>query len=60
MLRGHFDAEAVAEFHAGIDELQAIPIGRDNLPFQRMSIYPDHVLRRLSDAAGLLTAAGYV
>ena len=35
-------------------------IGRDNLPFQRMSIYPDHVLRRLSDQAGLLTAAGYI
>lgn len=35
-------------------------IGRDNLPFQRMSIYPDHVLRRLADQADLLTAAGYI
>ncbi len=26
VLRQHFDADAVAEFHAGIDELQAIPI----------------------------------
>ena len=26
VLRQHFDADAVAEFHAGIDELQAIPV----------------------------------
>ena len=26
VLRQHFDADAVVEFHAGIDELQAIPI----------------------------------
>ena len=35
-------------------------IGRDNLPFQRMSIYPDHVLERLSDEIDLLTSAGYI
>ena len=35
-------------------------IGRDNLPFQPMSIYPDHVLDRLSDEADLITSAGYI
>ena len=35
-------------------------IGRDNLPFQRMSIYPDHVLERLSDESELLTSPGYI
>ena len=35
-------------------------IGRDNLPFQRMSIYPDHVLERLSDEIDILTSAGYI
>ena len=35
-------------------------IGRNNLPFQRMSIYPDHVLERLSDESELLTSAGYI
>ena len=35
-------------------------IWRDNLPFQRMSIYPDHVLERLSDEIEMLTSAGYI
>jgi hypothetical protein len=35
-------------------------INRDNLPSQRMSIYPDHVLERLGDRAHLLTSAGYI
>tara|TARA_B100000686_G_C16709897_1_gene928473 strand:+ start:242 stop:1126 length:885 start_codon:yes stop_codon:yes gene_type:complete len=35
-------------------------IGRNNLPFQRMSIYPDHVLQRLPDQADMLTSAGYI
>ena len=26
VLKGHYDAAAVAEFHAAIDELQAIPV----------------------------------
>ena len=26
VLKGHYDEQAVAELHAGIDELQAIPI----------------------------------
>ena len=33
---------------------------RDNLPGQRMSIYPDHVLERLRDQGDILTLAGYV
>ena len=35
-------------------------IGRNNIPNQRMSIYPDHVLERLSDQAELLTSPGYI
>ena len=35
-------------------------IGRNNLPDQRMSIYPDHVLERLSDQADLLSSPGYI
>ena len=35
-------------------------LDRDNLPSQRMSIYPDHVLARLADQNDLLTVAGYV
>jgi hypothetical protein len=35
-------------------------INRNNLPQQRMSMYPDHVLDRLSDKAHLLTAPGYI
>ena len=35
-------------------------IGRDNLHFHRMSIYPDHVLKRLSDQTSLLTSPGYI
>ena len=35
-------------------------IGRDNLPFKRMSIYPDHVMERLSDEADILTSAGHL
>jgi ectoine hydroxylase-related dioxygenase (phytanoyl-CoA dioxygenase family) len=35
-------------------------INRDNLPSQRMSIYPDHVLERLGGRAHLLTSAGYI
>ena len=35
-------------------------LDRDNLPSQRMSIYPDHVLSRLADQNDLLTVAGYV
>ena len=35
-------------------------IGRNNLPYQRMSIYPDHVLERLSDQVDLLTSPGYI
>jgi hypothetical protein len=35
-------------------------INQDNLPQQRMSMYPDHVLERLSDRARLLTCAGYI
>ena len=32
----------------------------NNLPDQRMSIYPDHVLERLSDQADILTTPGYI
>ena len=35
-------------------------IGRNNLPGQRMSIYPDHVLERLSDQADIVTSPGYI
>ena len=35
-------------------------INQDNLPKQRMSMYPAHVLTRLSDTADLLTAPGYI
>ena len=35
-------------------------IGRDNLPFQRMSIYPEHVLERLEDLIDLLASPGYI
>ena len=35
-------------------------INQDNLPQQRMSMYPEHVLERLSDRAHLLTAPGYI
>ena len=35
-------------------------INRDNLPHQRMSMYPDHVLERLGDMAHILTAPGYI
>ena len=35
-------------------------IGRNNLPDQRMSIYPDHVLERLSDQADIVTSPGYI
>ncbi len=35
-------------------------IQRNNLPYQRMSIYPDHVLKRLPDMAAMLTAPGYI
>ncbi|MEE2872527.1 MAG: phytanoyl-CoA dioxygenase family protein [Candidatus Latescibacterota bacterium] len=35
-------------------------IGRNNLPLQRMSIYPDHVLERLSDHLDVLTSPGYI
>ncbi len=35
-------------------------IGRNNLPVQRMSIYPDHVLERLSDQADIVTSPGYI
>ena len=35
-------------------------INQDNLPQLRMSMYPDHVLERLSDRAHLLTAPGYI
>jgi hypothetical protein len=35
-------------------------IGRNNLPDQRMSIYPDHVLERLSDQADIITSPGYI
>jgi len=30
------------------------------LPFQRMSIYPDHVLERLDDQLDLITSPGYI
>ena len=36
VLRQHFHAEAVAEFHAGIDELQAIPI--DYATYTRLGV----------------------
>ncbi len=32
----------------------------NNLPHQRMSIYPDHVLQRLSDVYDILTTPGYI
>ena len=32
----------------------------NNLPYQRMSIYPDHVLKRLSDLDDILTTPGYI
>jgi hypothetical protein len=35
-------------------------IERDNLPTQRQSIYPAHVLERLGDRRDMLTAAGYI
>ena len=35
-------------------------IGRNNLPDQRMSIYPDHVLERLSDQSEILSSPGYI
>ena len=35
-------------------------IRRDNLPDQRMSIYPDHVLKRLSDQIDILSSPGYI
>jgi ectoine hydroxylase-related dioxygenase (phytanoyl-CoA dioxygenase family) len=35
-------------------------IGRDNLPDHRMSIYPEHVLDRLSDQADIITSPGYI
>jgi hypothetical protein len=31
-----------------------------SLPLQRMSIYPQHVLDRLPDAADMLTSSGYI
>ena len=33
---------------------------RNNLPDQRMSIYPDHVLERLSDQLDILSSPGYI
>ena len=35
-------------------------INRDNLPHQRMSMYPDHVLDRLNDMSHILTSSGYI
>jgi hypothetical protein len=35
-------------------------ITQDNLPHQRMSMYPDHVLDRLSDMSHILTSPGYI
>jgi hypothetical protein len=35
-------------------------IDRDNLPSQRMSMYPAHVLDRLPDCAKTLTLSGYI
>jgi ectoine hydroxylase-related dioxygenase (phytanoyl-CoA dioxygenase family) len=35
-------------------------IGRNNLPDQRMSIYPDHVIERLHDQADIITSPGYI
>ena len=35
-------------------------IRANNLPQQRMSIYPDHVLHRLSDLHDILTTPGYI
>ena len=35
-------------------------IGRNNLPSQRMSIYPNHVLERLSDQIEILSSPGYI
>jgi ectoine hydroxylase-related dioxygenase (phytanoyl-CoA dioxygenase family) len=35
-------------------------IGRNNLPDHRMSIYPEHVLDRLSDQADIITSPGYI
>ena len=32
----------------------------NNLPHQRMSIYPDHVLERLDDQSDILTTPGYI
>ncbi len=32
----------------------------NNLPYQRMSIYPEHVLERLSDQVDILTTPGYI
>ncbi len=50
VLRQHFDAEAIQEFHAGIDELQAIPIDYETYKKIGVSSYfmaaamqdPDH------------------
>ncbi len=35
-------------------------IGRNNLPNQRMSIYPERVIERLADQADILTCPGYI
>ena len=35
-------------------------IGRNNLPDQRMSIYPDRVLERLRDQVDILSSPGYI
>jgi hypothetical protein len=35
-------------------------IDRDNLPHMRMSLFPKHVLERLSDEELQLTSAGYI
>ena len=35
-------------------------ISSDNLPLQRMSIFPEHVLTRLADQRDMLTASGYI
>lgn len=35
-------------------------IDRDNLPGMRMSMYPEHVLKRLPDCLDKLTLSGYI
>ena len=47
VLKGHYDEEAVAEFHAGIDELQAIPV--DYETYTRLGVASYFLAPAMSD-----------